>query len=142
MKKITVACAKRENYNEFKKVHDRFTFIDATAPRGPLLDDATFNDYADRESLFLAYEDNVLVGYAILDCYEDMTCDVQEIFILPEYQRNGYGKQLVDHIKEVAKRDGVKKLNVFSIMIETDEFWMMKCHFYPDDKGYLVYLLN
>lgn len=135
---INVECATQKDFPKFRDVHKRFTYLGSTEPREPVVNEQRFSEYVENGSLFVAFEGDVLVGYAIVSGYEDGTCDVNEIFVLPEYQHKGYGKQIVQKIEEEAKADGFIQLRVFSVFIETDCFWMRKCYFRAEESGYLV----
>lgn len=139
MKDIVIQNARETDYPKFKAIHERYTYIGAKAPREPIVNEEAFKEYANGGSLFMAYENGVVVGYAIVVGYEDGSCSIEEIFVDQIHQRKGYGKLLVEHIKEVAKSDGFKQIDIFSLSIETDHFWMMKCGFRPDERGYLVH---
>lgn len=139
---IRIENATRKDYPKFADVHSRFTYVASTEVRKPIVNQEQFNEYVDSGSLFAAFEGDVMVGYAIVSAYEDGTCDINEIFVLPEYQHRGVGKAIVQKIVEEAKASELTKLKVFSIFMETDSFWMRKCLFTPDEDGYLVLNLN
>lgn len=141
--KINVECATQKDYLQFEKLQRRFIYLGAKEPRGePSVSKETFDDYVARESMMVAYVGDELVGYAFVDGYDDGVCSIREIFVAPEHQHNGYGKEIVRRIREEAKLAGFEKLQVFSILIETDNFWMMKCGFRPNESGYLEQKIN
>lgn len=144
MREITIRCAQETDYPKFHKLHKRFAYLESNSIRNTTtVDEATFKEYVQRESLFVAFDSaNQMVGYAVVDAYEDKTCDIQEIFVAPEHQRKGYGEQIVQFIKDVAKNDGIEKLCVFSIFIQTDNFWRWRCRFKEEEGGELVYVIN
>lgn len=139
---INVECATQKDYPQFRDLHKRFTYLGSKQVREPIVDEARFNEYVARESMLVAYERDQLIGYAIVDGYDDGTCDIHEIFVAPEHQHKGYGKKIVQKIEEEARKGGFTMLKVFSLFIETDHFWMMKCGFRPDEDGYLVQKIN
>lgn len=140
---INVECATQKDYAKFEELQKRFIYLGSKETRSePSVDKKTFDDYVSRESMMVAYEGDTLVGYAFVDGYDDGICSIREIFVDPKYQHKGYGKTIVQKIREEAKLSGFKKLQVFSLMIETDNFWMMKCGFRPDEDGYLVQEIN
>lgn len=143
MEKITIACAKKDDYPKFHKLHKRFSYSGSTSIRDTIVDEATFIEYVQREWLIMAFDEaNQLVGYAIIAAYDDKTCDIMEIFVAPEHQRKGYGRRIVQFVKDVAKQSEIEKLCVFSVFIETDLFWMRQCGFRPDESENLVYVIN
>lgn len=134
--------ATRNDYPKFADVHKRFTYVGSTEPREPIVSQERFNEYVDAGSMFAAFEGEKMVGYAIVSAYEDGTCDINEIFVLPEYQHRGVGKAIVQKVIKEARASELTKLKVFSVFMETDNFWMRKCLFTPDEDGYLVLNLN
>ena len=141
--KINIECATQKDYAKFEELQKRFIYLGSKEIRGePSVSKELFDDYVERESMMVAYEGDTLVGYAFIDGYDDGICVIREIFVAPEYQHKGYGHTIVQRIKEEAKKSGFKKLQVFSVLIETDNFWMMKCGFRPDEDGYLVKEIN
>ena len=139
---IRIENATRNDYPEFADVHGRFTYVASTEARGPIVNQEQFNEYVDAGSMFAAFEGEKMIGYAIVSAYEDGTCDINEIFVLPEYQHKGVGKAIVQKIVEEAKASELTKLKVFSVFMETDSFWMRKCLFAPDEDGYLILNIN
>ena len=135
---INVECATKKDYPQFKDVHNRFSYVGSTELREPVVDEQRFLEYVENGSMFVGFEGDTIVGYAIVSGYDDGTCDINEIFVLPEHQHKGYGKQIVQKIEKVAKESGFTQLRVFSIFIETDCFWMRKCCFRAEESGYLV----
>ena len=138
-----VKLAKNDIYPEFEQLQKRFKYLGAEEVRvDPSVTKELFQEYVANESMMAAYLDGALIGYAFLDAFydnqEEVVCSIREIFVAPEYQRNGYGKEMVRKIREEAKKIGAKKLLVFSVFIETDNFWMRSCGFEGDKSGYLV----
>ena len=141
--KIKVECATPKDYAKFEELQKRFIYLGSNEIRKePSVDRKTFDDYVSRESMMVAYEGDTLVGYAFVDGYDDGICSIREIFVDPVHQHKGYGRAIVQKIREEAKLCGFEMLQVFSVMIETDNFWMMKCGFRPDEAGYLVQKIN
>lgn len=136
--KINVECATLKDYPKFKELHKRYLNANANHHENEKQEEAEFINYVERESLLIAYVNDIAIGYAMLNGYDDGSCEIYQIFIAPEEQNNGYGKQLVDYIMEMAKQEGFKKLNVFCLDIDADRFWMLKCGFEADELGYLV----
>ena len=140
--KNRIECATRKDYQQFAEVHKRFVYLSSSELRETIMDEETFNEYADMGRIFVAFDGDIMVGYAVVTAYEDGKCHINEIFVLPEYQHKGYGKQIVDKIIVEAKESGLNKLLVFSLLIETDAFWMRRCFFFEskeeDEAGYLI----
>jgi N-acetylglutamate synthase-like GNAT family acetyltransferase len=57
-------------------------------------------------------------------------CYLERIAVLPQYRRKGYGKKLVNHIFDQAKKNGAKKLEIGIISEDTKlKNWYMKFGF-------------
>ncbi|NCB34033.1 MAG: N-acetyltransferase family protein [Erysipelotrichia bacterium] len=89
-----------------------------------------FDDFKKRiESIRIRYpwivlqEDNDLRGYAYLEPFNeraayDWTCGLS-IYVAPDMNHHGYGRQLMKAILDLAKLDGYR--NVISIITDTNE---------------------
>ena len=140
---IVVKWANSDVYPEFEELQKRFKYLGAEEVRVEhSVTKELFEEYVANESVLVAYLDGGLIGYAFLDAFydnkEEVMCSIREIFVAPEHQRKGYGKEIVRKIREEAKKIDAKKLLVFSVFAETDNFWMRTCGFEGDKSGYLV----
>ena len=100
---ITIDCAKSNDYPKFEGLQKRFKYLGTSElRREPSVTKETFDDYVARESMLVAYLGEELVGYAFLDAYlddnDDVVCSIREIFVDPEHQRKGYGKEIVQRV--------------------------------------------
>ena len=71
MREITIRCAQEADYPKFHKLHKRFAYLESNSVRNTTtVDEATFKEYVQRESLFVAFDSaNQMVGYAVVDAY-------------------------------------------------------------------------
>lgn len=60
--------------------------------------------------MFGYYCNDILVGFLGMKLLEDGVCKLDDIIVLPEYRHNGYGKELLDHCKQTAKKLGAYKV--------------------------------
>ena len=60
--------------------------------------------------MFGYFLDNKIVGYLGIEMFENGICGLDSIVILPEYRKNGYGKELLDFCKQKAKELGANKI--------------------------------
>ena len=59
------------------------------------------------------YEDNgILCGYYNLLMNENGECELGSLAVLPEFRHKGYGKDLLMHAVEQARKAGYTKLNL------------------------------
>ncbi len=146
--KISIECAKSNDYPKFEELQKRFQYLETSELRSePSATKEMFDDYVARDSMLVAYLGEELVGYAFLDAYlddnDEVVCSIREIFVDPNHQRKGYGKMIVQKVREEAKQVDAKRLQVFSVFIETDRFWMITCGFEVDkETGFLVQKIN
>lgn len=81
--------------------------------------------------LELCYDNNKLIGflYGKVDHPEHKGFIkvgygyIMEFFVLPEYRRNGYGKEMYLHLENLFKQDGVKQMYLTSDPITGKPFW-------------------
>ena len=61
-----------------------------------------------------SHEGYIKVGYGY----------IMEFYVLPEFRRNGYGKQMYSHLEELLITDGAKGLYLTSDPITGKPFWL------------------
>ncbi|WP_397601276.1 GNAT family N-acetyltransferase [Silvanigrella sp.] len=98
----------------------------AVTARAPLYPDnfkPIFNEYMinlfevfkaiDKRITLIFCENYKSVGYLSFTNYIDRI-EIDQLFVLPKYQKNGYGVKLVKECENLAKKMGVKKIIVAS----------------------------
>lgn len=60
--------------------------------------------------MFGYYCEEKLLGFLGMKMRDDGVCKLDDIIVLPEYRRHGYGKELLDFCKQSAKRLGAGKV--------------------------------
>lgn len=60
---------------------------------------------------------------------------IMEFYVLPEFRRNGYGKQMYSHLEELMKNDGADKLYLTSDPVTGKPFWEYLGFKYTRDKS-------
>lgn len=53
--------------------------------------------YLERGDMFV-FEDNVVVGVCVITDENNGVCELKNIAIMPEFQRQGYGKKLINYL--------------------------------------------
>ncbi len=138
---MEVRYAKQEDYPKFEKLHGQFFYAGFIDQRRKItVPKEVFDKLVATESLFLAFKQNELIGYSVMQGYTDGACKIEEIFISPDYQRRGYGFAFIMKIKEQAKKEGFTKIELMSATYESDRFWE-KCRFVSKD-GTDLYEIN
>ena len=100
----------------FLTVADEFGFTEENAPRFTAF--AVDNDRliyqldVQNRLMFVYVDDGVLCGYYNLLMSDNGECELGSLAVLPEYRHKGYGKELVQHAIEQARKAGFEKLNL------------------------------
>ena len=70
-------------------------------------------------NFLVAYENETPIGFASyeLNIYEAHSTKIHKIYLLPSTQGNGYGRQLMDYIKQIAKEK-----NQQSILLNVNKY--------------------
>lgn len=63
-------------------------------------------------SMFGYFIDDKIIGYLGMKMYESGICGLEDIIVLPEYRKNGYGKELLDFCKLKAREWGANKISL------------------------------
>lgn len=117
------------DYEDFRRLHENFSYAGNFGVRKNIIvKEKEFEDFVLAESLFLLSNEKGVIGYAVMEAYDDGSCKIQEIFISKKEQRRGLGRLFVRLIKDVAKSEGFTRIFLLSVNIKTDDFWS-KCGF-------------
>ena len=100
----------------FMTVADEFGFTEENAPRFTAFavnDDRLIYQLDVQRRLMFVYVDNgVLCGYYNLLMNDNNECELGSLAVLPEYRHKGYGRELILHAIEQARKAGFAKLNL------------------------------
>ena len=100
----------------FMTVADEFGFTEENAPRFTAF--AVDNDRmaywldAQNRLMFVYVDGGVLCGYYNLLMNDNGECELGSLAVLPEYRHKGYGKELIAHAIDQARKAGFEKLNL------------------------------
>lgn len=61
---------------------------------------------------YSAYEEEELIGAAVLLPIDESKVEIKNIAIAPPYQRKGYGKQLLQKVMDLAKAESYKTIRI------------------------------
>lgn len=131
--KLRMANLTRGDYETFKQMHFQFRYAEMNTAeelerKAVIRSYEDYYEYAQKEWIYFAVKDGEAVGYVVLTAYDDMTVKLEEVYIKKSCQRNGYGVKFVKKIIEFLKENGMKKVEVFSATMATDNFWA-ECRF-------------
>ncbi|MFP4005553.1 MAG: GNAT family N-acetyltransferase [Candidatus Hadarchaeia archaeon] len=85
---------------------------------------------------YVAIKGERIVGVAALDVAKNNTGKIRWIYVLPKYQRQGIGKNLIRRIEQESRNKGVKELSVYHVLKEAN--WARKFYSslgYEAEKG-------
>lgn len=135
MVKIRESKVTQEDYEIFMNMHKTFAYSEPCPElksiRPPVIKNKVeYEDFITQKGdiVFAIDDSENVVGYAILQWFEDMACKIQEIYIVEQYQGKHLGKQFVNTIKQVAKEGGFLTIELMSYSMATDNFWSA-CNF-------------
>jgi ribosomal protein S18 acetylase RimI-like enzyme len=60
----------------------------------------------------VAVVDGLVVGFATLRLVDDMAAELDDLFVDPDWMRNGVARALVSDLVEAAKRRGIARIDV------------------------------
>lgn len=97
----------------------------------------------DDRHLELCYDGDTLIGflYGKIDRPEHRGFIkvgygyIMEFFVLPDYRRKGYGKRMYEHLENLLKADGAKKLYLTSDPVTGKPFWEALGFTYTSEKS-------
>lgn len=123
--------ASLSDYELFKRLHDENFACEAfTEKQKEMVSRRAFEELVEDETIFFLTDGMTNFGYAWLIGYDDGFCKIREICIEVAYRRNGIGRKFVELLRELASNIGFENMEIFSMNMETDIFWL-KCGFKP-----------
>ena len=60
--------------------------------------------YLERGEMFVLYKNEIPVAACVITDEGDNVCEIKNIAVLPQYQRQGYGRRLIDFLFEHYKK--------------------------------------
>lgn len=136
--------ATSRNFNTFNRLfNEAITLVlndeKTTKTREPLTLEE-YKDWIKDSEIVLMYKGKKCVGYAEVssDAYNKGDEQIVNIFIPEDLRRRGFGRQLVGHIEEEARKKGIHMLWTESEDMETDQFWTALSYRY-NNKSYEYY---
>ena len=95
----------------------------------------------DREAVFVAFADNIVVGYIHVEKYDvlyfETMANILGLAVKAAYQRNGVGKKLVSAAEKWAIENNIKAMRLNSGISRTSAHDFYRHLGYDSDKGQL-----
>ena len=70
------------------------------------------SEFENGTMMFCYTLDGKVIGYLGMKMIEPGICGLDDIIVLPEYRQRGYGKELLNHCKQEAKKLGANKIRL------------------------------
>lgn len=123
-------------YQIFKPMHEGLCYLETDSssekPRSPKIKSyEEFCEKLEATNIFFVVleETREIIGYIEFDVFQSGVAQINEIFIIPEQRRHGYGRSAVKELVEGLREDKeIKKIVVISATIATDNFYT-SCRF-------------
>ena len=100
----------------FMTVADEFGFTEENAPlfvAFAVCDDRLIHQLDEQHRQMFVYEDDgIICGYYSLLMQDNNECELGSLSVLPEYRHKGYGRELLLHSYEQARKAGCSKMNL------------------------------
>lgn len=95
----------------FSDAYDRDDFADLVAAGGGALDERVADDAT---TVLKAQTEVTPVGFATVECASDesTTAELLGVYVSPDYEREGFGRGLVEQVEERAREAGAQELRV------------------------------
>ncbi|KFL16736.1 acetyltransferase [Geobacillus stearothermophilus] len=116
--------------SDVKEMH---ALIQHYAEKGLVLPRSLLSIYQHLQCMYVAREDNQIVGVAGLHILGHDLGEVRSLVVSPDHTGKGIGRMLVHHIANEAARLGVKRLISFTYQVE----FFRKCGFEIAEKATL-----
>ena len=118
--------------NSYETVADQFGLDAANCPKHPsnCTDEWIEADFKRGVTYFILSSDGKEIGCAALEVANPEFCYLERLAVVPENRNMGFGKSLVDHIFQEAKKLGCKKMSI-GIIAKQNELkdWYSKIGF-------------
>ena len=116
---ITIRRARQEDKESIWNVHIRAIQEVCKSHYSPkeikdwseVLKPCRYNEPIKRRSLFVAVDDNLIVGFGNLNQYSG---EIEAVYVAPEYVRRGVGREILQALESVARDVGLTLLRLSS----------------------------
>jgi putative acetyltransferase len=108
--KQAIWCVRTRGIRESCKSHYAPEEIDAWSSSSM---PENFEDVITSKDFLVADEQNLMVGFGFLD---RATARIEAVFVSPDFQRKGIGRQLLDALEMIAREAGLQALSLSSTL--------------------------
>jgi N-acetylglutamate synthase-like GNAT family acetyltransferase len=118
--------------DSFRDVADRFSLTSENCPTHPSNCTTEWIESALKKGIryYILERKNVACGCAALEQAQPDVFYLERLSVLPQFRRNGFGKLLVDHALNEAKKLGTRRIEIGIISHQTElKEWYKKLGF-------------
>jgi N-acetylglutamate synthase-like GNAT family acetyltransferase len=107
--------------SSFSDVAERFELTIENCPKNPAFctKERVKNDFARGLKYYILERDGQPCGCVAIEKADTDVCYLERLAVLPQHRRKGYGKTLVKHIFNQAKKNSAQKLEIGIISEDT-----------------------
>jgi len=100
--------------NSFRDVAEKFALTAESCPKFPAFNakERVDSDFEKGLRYYILEENGRACGCVAIEEADPDICYLGRLSVLPEYRRNGYGRALINHIFEQAKKIGVQRVEI------------------------------
>jgi N-acetylglutamate synthase-like GNAT family acetyltransferase len=100
--------------NSFRDVAEKFNLTVENCPKSPAFytEERLEEDFKKGLIYFILEQDGQAYGCVAFEKAGPDFCYLGRLAVLPEHRRNGYGKALINHIFEQARKIGVQRVEI------------------------------
>lgn len=120
---ITFRNAQLEDYEAFNKLYIRKDYLGEKEWIGTAMEKDRYIKHIQNEDIVLAVLNGTVIGYCLVQAFDDGICELISFYINSEYRGKGYSRAFLSHIESLAKSCGMKKIRLMSYNMKTDRFW-------------------
>lgn len=113
--------AELEDYDEFNELYKNANYLGGPETLKKDFKKSKYQELVGGNIFIAEKGDDKFFGYAVLYGISDEVCKIGEMYV--KEQRNGYGKEFFDYLREVIKNNGFSKIVLMSFSMETDKVW-------------------
>ena len=91
-----------DDFSRFNDIYANTCYIGEKDLIIRLMSYRAFKKLVENEKLILVFHDLILVGYAIVEIYDDGEMQIKNMYVLKVFQKQGIGRKMIEYIENYA----------------------------------------